>query len=157
MESTAIGISSLMDVWFLLRNLELAGERTRGLYVCKARGMSHSNQIREFLLTDNGVRLVDVLLDDEGQLLTGSARQMHKNQKENEAETRQADTERRRAALENRRHVVEAKIAAMRAEFDEELRVLESDLNQEDANRRSGDRNAAKMAKQRSGASRCDQ
>ena len=49
---TRFGISSLMDVWCLLRNLELAGERTRGLYVCKARGMAHSNQIREFLLTE---------------------------------------------------------------------------------------------------------
>ena len=156
-ESTAIGISSLMDVWFLLRNLELAGERTRGLYVCKARGMAHSNQIREFLLTDNGVRLVDVLLDDDGQLLTGSARQMHKSLKEGEAEMRRAGAERRRTALENRRKVVEAKITAMRAEFDEELRVLEAELNQEDADRRSGEQYAAAMASQRSGANRRDQ
>ncbi len=156
-ESTAIGISSLMDVWFLLRNLELAGERTRGLYVCKARGMAHSNQIREFLLTDNGVRLVEVMLNDEGQLLTGSARQMHRTLKESEAETRKAETARRRQALENRRHVVEAKIAALRAEFDEELRVLEAALGQEDADRRSGERNAAEMASQRSGANRRDQ
>ncbi len=156
-ESTAIGISSLMDVWFLLRNLELAGERTRGLYVCKARGMAHSNQIREFLLTDNGVRLVDVLLDDDGALLTGSARQMHLSLKENQAETRKAETARRREALENRRHVVEAKIAALRAEFDEELRVLEAALSQEETDRRSGERNAAEMASQRSGANRRDQ
>lgn len=156
-ESTAIGISSLMDVWFLLRNLELAGERTRGLYICKARGMAHSNQIREFLLTDNGVRLVDVLLDDDGALLTGSARQMHLSLKENQAETRKAETARRREALENRRHVVEAKIAALRAEFDEELRVLEAALSQEETDRRSGERNAAEMASQRSGANRRDQ
>ena len=156
-ESTAIGISSLMDVWFLLRNLELAGERTRGLYVCKARGMAHSNQIREFLLTDNGVRLIDVVLDDEGQLLTGSARQMHRTLKENEAATRQAETARRREALENRRHVVEAKIAALRAEFDEELRVLETALSQEDTDRISSEQSNAEMASQRSGANRFEQ
>lgn len=155
-ESTAIGISSLMDVWFLLRNLELAGERTRGLYVCKARGMAHSNQIREFLLTDQGVRLVDVLLDDSGALLTGSARQMHLKTKEGEAEMRRASAERRRSALENRRHVVETKIAAMRAEFDEELRVLEAELRQEDADQRKAEQNKAVMTTQRSGGSRAD-
>lgn len=151
-ESTAIGISSLMDVWFLLRNLEFAGERTRGLYVCKARGMAHSNQIREFLLTDKGVKLVDVLLDDNGELLTGSARLMHQRQKEDEAETRRAGAERRRAALESRRHVIEAKIAAMRAEFDEELRILEAELNQEAADRMAVEQSTAEMATRRSGA-----
>lgn len=155
-ESTAIGISSLMDIWFLLRNLELVGERTRGLYVCKARGMAHSNQIREFLLSDNGVRLVDVLLDDDGALLTGSARQMHMSLKESQAETRKASAERRRAALENRRQVVDAKIAAMRAEFDEELRVLEAELNQEDADQQTAERSNAALASQRSGANRSD-
>jgi len=156
-ESTAIGISSLMDVWFLLRNLEFAGERTRGLYVCKARGMAHSNQIREFLLTDTGVRLVDVLLDNDGQLLTGSARQFHQRQKEGEAEARKAGEARRRAVLESRRQVVDAKIAAMRAEFDEELRVLEGDLDQEDTDRRSAEQSAAAMAARRSGAEQSDQ
>lgn len=76
-ESTSIGISSLVDVWLLLRNLESAGERTRGLYVCKARGTAHSNQIREFLLTDSGIKLVDVVLAPDGQILTGSARLLH--------------------------------------------------------------------------------
>ena len=155
-ESTAIGISSVMDVWFLLRNLELAGERTRGLYISKARGTAHSNQIREFLLTDKGVNLVDVLLDEDGQLLTGSARQMHQRQKEVDAETRKAGAERRRAALESRRHVVDVKIAAMRAEFDEELRVLEAELNQEDADSRAAEQNVADMATKRSGTGRRD-
>jgi circadian clock protein KaiC len=73
-ESTSVAISSLIDVWLLLRNLESMGERTRGLYVCKARGIAHSHRIREFLLTTNGVQLEDVMLDDNGQILTGSAR-----------------------------------------------------------------------------------
>ena len=70
---TELGVSSLMDTWLSLRNLESNGERNRGLYVLKSRGMNHSNQIREFLLTDHGVELVDVYLGAEG-ILTGSAR-----------------------------------------------------------------------------------
>lgn len=154
--STAIGVSSLMDVWFLLRNLEAAGERTRGLYVCKARGMEHSNQIREFLLTNEGVRLVDVLLDDNGQLLTGSARQMHKSRKEGHTEMRRAAVDRRRAALQNRRQVVEARIGAMRAELEEELRALETELNQEDVDHDFTEKMIAALGSQRSGANRHD-
>ena len=59
-EQTEVGISSLIDTWLLLRNIELGGERNRGLYVLKSRGMAHSNQIREFLLTPRGIELLDV-------------------------------------------------------------------------------------------------
>ena len=72
-EQTEIGVSSLMDTWLLLRDLELGGERNRSLYILKSRGMSHSNQLREFLLTNQGVDLLDVYLGSEG-VLTGSAR-----------------------------------------------------------------------------------
>jgi len=61
LESTKIEISSLTDTWLLVRDIELGGERNRALYVLKSRGMRHSNQIREFLLTDRGVRLVEVM------------------------------------------------------------------------------------------------
>ena len=67
------GISSLIDTWLLLRDIELGGERNRGMYVLKSRGMAHSNQIREFLLTDHGVELKDVYIGPEG-VLTGSLR-----------------------------------------------------------------------------------
>jgi circadian clock protein KaiC len=60
LEHTSINISSLIDTWLLLRDIELGGERNRGLYILKSRGMSHSNQIREFTLTDHGVELLDV-------------------------------------------------------------------------------------------------
>ena len=72
-DSTDRGISSLMDTWLSLTNIELNGERNRGLYVLKSRGMRHSNQVREFLLTDNGIRLVEAYLGPAG-VLTGSAR-----------------------------------------------------------------------------------
>ena len=73
LEQTDVGLSSLIDTWLLLRDIELNGERNRGLYVLKSRGMAHSNQIREFLLTDRGIELQEVYLGPEG-VLTGSAR-----------------------------------------------------------------------------------
>ena len=72
-EQTEAGISSLIDTWILLRDIELGGERNRGMYVLKSRGMAHSNQIREFLLTNNGIELRDVYVGPEG-VLTGSMR-----------------------------------------------------------------------------------
>ena len=72
-EQTEVDISSLVDTWLLLRDIESGGERNRGLYILKARGVAHSNQIREFLLTDHGVELREVYLGEAG-LLTGSAR-----------------------------------------------------------------------------------
>ena len=72
-EHTAASISSLVDTWLLLRDIETQGERNRGLYVLKSRGMAHSNQIREFLITSNGVRLVDMYVSRDGALV-GSAR-----------------------------------------------------------------------------------
>jgi circadian clock protein KaiC len=149
-ETSTVGISSLMDVWLLLRNHEQSGERTRALYVCKARGMSHSNQVREFLLGESGVKLVEVLLDDTGEIVTGSARQLRQRLKEAEALGRMAEDQRRRAALESRRTVLESKIKAMRAEYDEELRVLEIAMKQEDARIRSTDEAVADIASLRS-------
>jgi circadian clock protein KaiC len=73
LELTGVYISSLIDTWLLLRDIEIGGERNRVLYVLKSRGMAHSNQIREFRLTDNGIELLDVYVGQEG-VLTGSAR-----------------------------------------------------------------------------------
>lgn len=75
-EGTDIGISSFMDTWLVLRNIEVNGERTRSLDVVKSRGMAHSNQVREFLLTNKGVQLLDVVRH-EGHVLIGSARAAH--------------------------------------------------------------------------------
>ena len=73
-ETTELGISSVMDTWILLRDIESSGERNRGIYVLKSRGMAHSNQIREFILSSHGIDLVDVYRDPDGSVLTGSAR-----------------------------------------------------------------------------------
>ena len=66
-------VSSLVDAWILVRDVELAGERNRALYIMKARGMKHSKEVREFVITSNGVELVDVFRGTDGVLI-GSAR-----------------------------------------------------------------------------------
>jgi len=73
LEATDEGLSSMVDTWLLLRDVEVGGERNRLLYVLKARGMAHSNQVREFQITSKGIKLVPAYLGSAG-VLTGSAR-----------------------------------------------------------------------------------
>ncbi len=117
LEQTDIAISSLIDTWLLLRDIELGGERNRGLYILKSRGMAHSNQIREFLLTDHGMELQDVYVGPSG-VLTGSARLAQEAQEQAERIIHKQGVERRKLDLERKRKVMEAQIAAMRAEFE---------------------------------------
>jgi circadian clock protein KaiC len=125
LEATEIGISSLVDTWLLLRDIELNGERNRGIYVLKSRGMAHSNQIREFLITKDGVRLLSAYLGPEG-VLTGSSRlQQESKQRAAEADRKDA-LERRRLRFEQRRAAIEAQMAALQAELDAERAELDS-------------------------------
>jgi circadian clock protein KaiC len=118
-EETAVGISSLIDTWLLLRNIELGGERNRGLHVLKSRGMAHSNQIREFLLTSRGIDLLDVYVGNDG-VLTGSMRVAQEaRERAMEAENRR-DADARRRGSERRRRAIEAQIASLRADLEEE-------------------------------------
>jgi len=117
LEKTDVSISSLIDTWLLLRDIELGGERNRGMYILKSRGMAHSNQIREFLLTDHGVELRDVYVGSGG-VLTGSARLAQEAQEQSALMIRKQEVERRQLELERKRQAMEAQIAAMRAEFD---------------------------------------
>jgi circadian clock protein KaiC len=126
LEQSEGGISSLIDTWLLLRDIELGGERNRGMYVLKSRGMAHSNQIREFLLTDHGVELKDVYVGPEG-VLTGSMRQAQEAREQAAALGRQQEIERRHRDLERKRQSLEAELAALRRQFDaeeEELKLL---------------------------------
>ena len=127
-------ISSLIDTWLLLRDIEIGGERNRGLYVLKSRGMAHSNQIREFLLTDHGVELRDVYVGPEG-VLTGSARQAQEAQIEALLMVKKQDVELRHIELEGKRKALEAQIVAMRAVFEaqeaEALRIIRQEQAQE--------------------------
>ncbi len=116
LEQSEVGISSLIDTWLLVRDIEADGERNRGLYVLKSRGMAHSNQIREFLLTDHGVELREVYVGPSG-VLTGSARLTQQAQEKAEVLVRDQEVELRRVEIERKRTALEAQIAVLRSEF----------------------------------------
>ncbi len=116
-ERTDVGVSSLIDTWILLRDIELAGERNRGIYVLKSRGMKHSNQIREFLITSQGIELQDVYIGPEG-VLTGSMRAAQEDREKAAAAAQAQATERKQRELARKRAALEAQIAALHAEFE---------------------------------------
>jgi len=115
-QQSEVGISSLMDTWLLVRNLEAGGERNRGLYILKSRGMGHSNQVREFVLSDEGIALVEPYLG-AGTVFTGSARAAQEASDRAAAMAAEQELERQRA-------LAEAKVAALRAELRAEEETL---------------------------------
>jgi circadian clock protein KaiC len=147
-EQTEIGISSVVDMWLLLRDIESNGERNRGMYVLKARGIAHSNQVREFLLTRHGIELKDVYVGPGG-VLTGSSRLAQEARDEAEALARSQDIERRQAELDRRRRALEEKIAALKAEFDSEAQMLEREIVRERARVRQLAADRAEMGRSR--------
>jgi circadian clock protein KaiC len=132
LEQSEAGISSLIDTWLLMRDIELGGERNRGMYVLKSRGMAHSNQIREFLLTDHGVELKDVYVGPDG-VLTGSLRLAQEARERAAALGRQEEIERRQRDLERKRRALEAQVAAQRGQFEADEEELELLIAQERA------------------------
>ncbi len=125
-EATEQNISSLIDTWILLRDIELGGERNRGLHVLKSRGTAHSNQVREFVLSGNGVDFRDVYVGPEG-VLTGSMRLAQEARERAAAESRQQKIASKRRELEHKRQALAAQLAALRTGFEiaeEELELL---------------------------------
>ncbi len=124
------GVSSLMDTWISLTDVESSGERNRVMFVLKARGMSHSNQMREYLLTADGIRLIDPYVGPEG-VLTGAARQAQAARERDQATARAQATERRYRELDRRRSTIERQIAELRAGIDAEQSEEEMLASQE--------------------------
>lgn len=116
-EQTDMGVSSIIDTWLLLRDIESGGERNRALYILKSRGTAHSNQIREFLLTSDGIRLLPAYIGPEG-VLTGSARLTQETRERAELISRRQEAMRQQRALEGKRKALEAQMAALRSEFE---------------------------------------
>jgi circadian clock protein KaiC len=133
-EAGDVAISSLIDTWMSLLDIESGGERNRCLSVVKSRGMAHSNQIREFLLTDHGVELRDVYVGPEG-VLTGSARQVQEAQIQALLMVKKEDVELRHIELEGKRKALEAQIVVLRSAFEaqeaEALRIIRQEQAQE--------------------------
>jgi circadian clock protein KaiC len=116
-QSGDLGLSSLMDTWIRLQDIEANGERSRTLYVIKARGMSHSNQVREFQMSALGLRLVDAYIGPAG-VLTGTARIVQEAQEQAESLRRRQESERRQREVVRRRSSLERQIAELRASLD---------------------------------------
>lgn len=148
LESSDVGISSLIDTWLLLRDIELNGERNRGMYVLKSRGMANSNQIREFILTDTGVKLREVYVG-AGGVLTGSARFAQEAYENAGLLRRKQDIERKRRDLERKRKVMEARVAALHAEFKSQESEALKNLEAEQEIIRLQKRNEIEMAASR--------
>lgn len=128
-EATDLGVSSIVDTWLLLRDIELSGERNRGMFVLKSRGMAHSNQIREFRFTDRGIELAETYLGPAG-VLTGSARLAQEALEQAAQGARRQEIERKERALQRRSAVLDAQIAALRAEFETEAAEMLSDIRE---------------------------
>jgi circadian clock protein KaiC len=116
LENSDVGISSLIDTWLLLRDIELNGERNRGMYVLKSRGMANSNQIREFIITDHGIKLHEAYIGPSG-VLTGSARVAQEALENAEVLIHKLEVEQKKRILEQKRKALMAQIAFLHADF----------------------------------------
>jgi circadian clock protein KaiC len=123
-EQTDETVSSIVDAWLLIRDIEFNGERNRGMYVMKSRGMKHSNQVREFVISDKGLDMVDVFLGPGG-VLTGSARQEQQLMELTGEALRDYALTRKDREIERKRLVLEARITSLREEFES----LQDELN----------------------------
>jgi circadian clock protein KaiC len=132
---TDAGLSSIMDAWILLLNREVNGEFNRELYLLKARGLSHSNQVREFVMSDDGIKLVPPYLGENGAL-TGSARK-NEEAKSRQAEMRRnADMSRAQQQIQQKRRRAKAQMEALQAELDADEIELNAMMRNEDDYRR---------------------
>jgi circadian clock protein KaiC len=132
----------------VLRDIELNGERNRGLYILKSRGMAHSNQIREVLITDHGIELVDVDLGPSG-LLTGSARLAQAAHERDEAVARQQEVGRKQRDLERKRAALDAQIAVLRAEYEREAEGVQDSVAELQQREQRTQLDRAEMTRQR--------
>ena len=151
LEQTDIGISSLTDTWILFRDQELNGERNRCVYVLKSRGMAHSNQVREFVMTHEGIRLVPPYVGS-GLVLTGSSRVAQEAKEKAEALIRFQEIEQRQEVLERKRSALDAQIKVLKMDFAAEELELERRIRQQQTREKQLDQERDAITRIRSGA-----
>ncbi len=147
------GVSSLVDAWLLVRELEYNGERNRGVYVMKSRGMHHSNQVREFVITDAGIDLVPVQVGIDGQLLIGSARTEQQLNDVTVSEMTKVARTRSDKEVERKRLVLEAKIVSLKEEFETTQAELSRVFIDEDLKKEIMEKNRVHLSNKRSNQS----
>jgi len=117
------GISAMVDTWILVRDIETNSERNRGIYILKSRGMNHSTQVREFVITDNGLSLLPIYIS-AGGILTGSAKLEHTLQKEEQNKLFKNEIKTRNSEIERKRKMMEENIALLKTNFESEVAIL---------------------------------
>ena len=132
LEMTDMGLSSIVDTWILLRDIELGGERNRGIYVLKSRGMAHSNQIREFTMTPEGVQLLKVYVGPEG-VLTGSMRVAQEERARASAEVAAQKAARAHRELSRKQKALQLQIELLQAELESNLQETTIENREEQA------------------------
>jgi len=147
-EQTDEGVSSLVDVWLLVRDIESNGERNRGMYIMKSRGMKHSNQVREFIITDKGLDLVDVYLGMDG-VLTGSAREAQELMEVTGRVLRRHALDRKDLEIERKRKVLESKITSLQEEFESVRDELNKSYIEEDIKKDIISKNRSQLIEKR--------
>lgn len=148
LERTDIGVSSLCDTWIVLRDVELNGERNRCLHVLKSRGMAHSNQLREFIMSREGIKLIPAYIGSSG-VLTGSSRLAQEAKESSDAITRQQELQRKRQQMERKRAALHAQIASLQAEFDAEAQEMELAVREDEYRESQLQVDRSNMAKSR--------
>lgn len=129
LEQTDTTVSSLMDTWLLLRDVEIGGERNRVMYVLKSRGMAHSNQLREFRISSSGIDLVDVYTGPSG-VLTGSARASLEAEERKESILREQEIDRKKREIERKRELLNREIEVLKARFETEKDEIEKSIQE---------------------------
>jgi circadian clock protein KaiC len=147
-EQTAIGGSSLIDTWVIVRNLEQDGERTRRLDIIKSRGRKHSNQTRELVLTDDGIKLEEIYVGPNG-ILVGAERLAQQMHDRSALTASRQDAEHNKTLLARKRLTLNARIAELESEFAVEANDIETAIAQEEERQKGKTSSRAAQAKQR--------
>lgn len=134
----------MIDTWLQLRDFEADGERNRLLHILKSRGMGHSNQVREFLLTEKGIELVDVYIG-AGGVLTGAARVAQEARDTAVLVKSRQEIEHQKRELERKRHIIDMQIATMRTDFEREEEESNNAIEQQKEREKANSRMSEKM------------
>ena len=149
-DRAGLGISSVIDTWVDVSNLELDGERNRGINILKSRGMAHSSQVREFQITSQGLNIRDVYAGERGVLM-GSARRSQEARDRAQAISRGEELEAKRQQLKSRRSTREAQIAALHDQLEAETQQLSSEIEAGERLERQLEQDRTALASARSG------
>ncbi|MDO9375961.1 MAG: circadian clock protein KaiC [Ferruginibacter sp.] len=149
-EQTDEGVSSLVDAWMMVRDIEDNGERNRGMYIMKSRGMSHSNQVREFTISDAGLDLVDVFLGENGVLI-GSARETQQLEEQKSLAVHSNAISRKDREIKRKETILHAKIASLREEFESLQEELNKTFVEDELRKDIIEKNRLQMTEKRHG------